>query len=80
MERSPLKSKMIFELEQEIQRGNNVGILETKDRMIDTNIKLRDVLIEKGYTVDFEYFNSGHDYLCWGETLANGLISLMGIK
>jgi enterochelin esterase family protein len=58
----------------------NVGILETKDRMIDTNIKLRDVLIEKGYTVDFEYFNSGHDYLCWGETLANGLISLIGIK
>lgn len=58
----------------------NVGILETKDRMIDTNIKLRDALIEKGYTVDFEYFNSGHDYLCWGETLANGLISLIGIK
>lgn len=21
-------------------------------------------LFEKGYTVDFEYFNSGHDYLC----------------
>jgi enterochelin esterase family protein len=58
----------------------NVGVLETKDRMIDTNIKLRDVLIEKGYNVDFEYFNSGHDYLCWGETLANGLISLIGIK
>lgn len=57
----------------------NVGILETKDRMIDTNIKLRDVLIEKGYAVDFEYFNSGHDYLSWGETLANGLISLIGV-
>ena len=57
----------------------NVGVLENKDRMINTNIKLRDVLIEKGYTVDFEYFNSGHDYLSWGETLANGLISLIGI-
>ena len=57
----------------------NVGILENKEQMIDTNIKLRDVLIEKGYTVDFEYFNSGHDYLSWGETLANGLISLVGV-
>lgn len=57
----------------------NIGILENKERMIDTNIKLRDVLIEKGYTVDFEYFNSGHDYLSWGETLANGLISLIGV-
>ncbi|GCD10394.1 alpha/beta hydrolase [Clostridium tagluense] len=58
----------------------NVGVLETKDRMIDTNINLRDVLISKGYTVAFEEFKSGHDYLCWGETLANGLISLIGMK
>lgn len=57
----------------------NVGVLEHKEGMIGTNIKLKDVLISKGYTVDFEYFNSGHDYLCWGETLANGLISLIGI-
>jgi enterochelin esterase-like enzyme len=57
----------------------NIGVLENKERMIDTNIKLRDVLIKKGYTVDFEYFNSGHDYLSWGETLANGLISLIGV-
>jgi enterochelin esterase-like enzyme len=48
--------------------------------MIGTNIKLKDVLISKGYTVDFEYFNSGHDYLSWGETLANSLISLVGIE
>jgi enterochelin esterase-like enzyme len=58
----------------------NVGVLEHTQGMIGTNIKLKDVLISKGYTVDFEYFNSGHDYLCWGETLANGLISLIGIK
>jgi len=57
----------------------NIGVLENKERMIGTNIKLKDVLIEKGYTVDFEYFNSGHDYLSWGETLANGLISLIGV-
>lgn len=58
----------------------NVGVLEHKEGMIGTNIILRDVLKEKGYTVEFEYFKSGHDYLCWGETLANGLISLIGEK
>ncbi len=58
----------------------NVGVLEHPQGMIGTNIILRDVLREKGYTVDFEYFNSGHDYLSWGETLAHGLISLIGTK
>jgi len=57
----------------------NSGVLETKDRIIDTNNNLRDVLISKGHTVDFEEFKSGHDYLCWGETLAHGLISLIGM-
>ena len=56
----------------------NVGVLEHKEGMIGTNIKLKDVLLSKGYEAHFEYFNSGHDYLCWGETLANGLISLIG--
>lgn len=58
----------------------NVGVLEHKQGMMGTNIKLKDVLISKGYDAYFEYFNSGHDYLCWGETLANGLISLIGIN
>lgn len=57
----------------------NVGVLENKDQMIDTNTKLRDALLGKGYSVDFEEFKSGHDYLSWGETLANGLISLIGM-
>lgn len=58
----------------------NVGILEEKDNMIGVNKILRDVLATKGYDVEYEEFNGGHDYLCWGETLANGLISLIGIK
>ena len=58
----------------------NVGVLENKDQMIDTNTKLRDALLGKGYSVDFEEFKSGHDYLSWGETLANGLISLIGMQ
>ncbi|GLC29908.1 alpha/beta hydrolase-fold protein [Clostridium omnivorum] len=58
----------------------DMGVLETKYKIIDPNINLRDVLMDKGYNVDLQWFNGGHDYLSWGETLANGLISLVGIK
>ena len=34
------------------------------------------VLIQNGNNVTLEKFNSGHDYLNWGETLAYGLIAL----
>lgn len=56
----------------------NSGILEDKS-ISNTNFELRDTLIAKGYSVDFEIFKSGHDGLCWGETLAQGLISLIGL-
>lgn len=58
----------------------SVGVLENKDGMIGTNLLLKDVLLKKGYNLEFEYFNSGHDYLSWGEMLANGLISVIGLK
>ncbi len=58
----------------------DMGVLETKYKIIDPNINLRDTLISKGYKVDLRWFNGGHDYLSWGETLAHGLISLIGIK
>lgn len=58
----------------------DMGVLETKYKFIDTNINLRDTLISKGYHVDFQWFNGGHDYLSWGETLAHGLTSLIGIR
>jgi len=55
----------------------DVGIFEHKE-MIYANINLRDILLDKGYSIDFKWFNSSHDYLSWGETLAHGLISLIG--
>lgn len=58
----------------------SIGVLETKDKIIDTNINLKDTLMAKGYDVEFQWFKSGHDYLSWGENLANGLISLIGIN
>jgi len=39
---------------------------------------MRDVLLSKGYSIKYENFQSGRDYLCWGETLATGLMSLIG--
>lgn len=57
----------------------NVGVLETPDRMIETNEHFRDTLISKGYDLHYETFKSAHDSLYWGETLANGLIALVGL-
>jgi enterochelin esterase family protein len=62
----------------------NVGVLENMEyppfsSMIYINKKMRDILIEKkDCIVKYEEFKSGHDYLSWGETLANGLIALIG--
>lgn len=56
----------------------NVGSIEPKVSMIDTNNQFKNTLIYLGYEVYFEKFGSGHDYLCWGETLGEGLLKLIG--
>ncbi|WP_242825984.1 alpha/beta hydrolase-fold protein [Clostridium tunisiense] len=56
-----------------------VGILEG-NRMIKPNIIMKDVLLSKGYQVEYSEFKGGHDYLSWGETLAKGLVYLVGNK
>ncbi|WP_061994361.1 hypothetical protein [Clostridium sp. ATCC 25772] len=61
----------------------NAGVLEdrhydTEPIMMEVINNIKDVLVEKGYDVKYENFYSGHDYLSWGETLANGLIALIG--
>lgn len=61
----------------------NVGVLEdkpydTEPIMMEVINNMRDALLSKGYNVEYENFYSGHDYLSWGETLAYGLIALLG--
>jgi len=58
----------VFEVDS---RGNGGAILEPSRHM-------RDVLLAKGYEVHYQQFNSGHDYLNWRGTLADGLIALLG--
>ena len=58
----------VFEVDS---RGTGGAILEPSRHM-------RDVLLAKGYEVHYQQFNSGHDYLNWRGTLADGLIALVG--
>ncbi len=62
----------------------NAGLLEDhpyddEPIMMEVINNMRDVLSNKGYSVAYENFPSGHDYLGWGETLATGLVALIGI-
>ena len=43
-----------------------------------TNRHMRDVLRAKGYSVTYRELSSGHDYVGWRGTLADGLIALIG--
>jgi enterochelin esterase-like enzyme len=59
----------VFEVDS---RGLGGGILEPSRQM-------RDVLLARGYEVHYQQFVSGHDYLNWRGTLADGLIALIGV-
>ncbi len=41
------------------------------------NRHLRDVLTAKGYTIHYQEFNGGHEYLNWRGSFADGLLSLV---
>ena len=47
---------------------------------LESNRHMRDVLLAKGYEVQYQEFIGGHDYLSWRGLLADGLIALLGQK
>jgi len=54
-----------------------IGRFDSAVIMIPTNRELRDVLQLKGYQVTYHEFDSGHDYVWWRGSLADGLIALL---
>ena len=60
----------------------DAGTLETHPTLdggpslLDSNRHLRQLLQAKNYSVHYEEFSGGHDYICWQETLVDGLLAL----
>jgi enterochelin esterase-like enzyme len=59
----------VFEVDLQGRGGNT----------LETSRDLRNVLLAKGYRVDYREFPGDHDYINWRATLADGLISLLGL-
>jgi enterochelin esterase family protein len=63
----------------------DVGALETAPferfaSLYHANLHFRDVLTAKGYDVELRVFPGGHDYFWWRETVADGLVALLGSR
>jgi len=56
----------------EVDRSGTGGMV------LETSRHMRDVLLAKGYEVNYQQFVGDHDYLSWRGTLATGLIELIG--
>jgi len=55
-----------------------VGRFDSSGGILGNNRELRDVLLLKGYSVNYYEFDGGHDYLWWRGSLADGIIALLG--
>jgi enterochelin esterase-like enzyme len=62
-----------------------IGLLEDNERPgggasgLESNRRLRDVLLAKGYDVDYSEYAGGHDYVCWRGSLADALVATTAV-
>ncbi len=56
----------------------DVGVLEDLKDFVEPVRAARDALREQGYEVAYREFPGGHDFFWWRETLAWGLLALLG--
>ena len=57
-----------------------IGRFEVGAAMLGTNRELRDVLLLKGYPVTYREVAGEHDNIWWRDSLADGLVALLGQK
>ena len=57
-----------------------VGLMESQSMQINTNRRMRDALIEKGYPVGYFEYDGGHSFLTWSGGMVNGLETQMGAE
>lgn len=62
---------------QPVRFWMEVGLFEGPEQLIE-NRRMRDVLLAKGFSVEYHEFAGDHDYICWRGSLADGLMSLLG--
>lgn len=68
----------LFAVEERVPLRFYLDVGSFERRQVAANLHMRDVLVAKGYDVDYRTFPGGHDYFWWRETIADGLISLLG--
>lgn len=67
-----------FAVEERVSLRFYLDVGSFERMQVTANLHMRDVLVAKGYDVDYRTFPGGHDYFWWRETIADGLISLLG--
>lgn len=72
-ERQPLR----FYLEAGLLERRSLLEGREDPSLLTANRHLRDVLIARGYPVEYNEFSGGHDYISWQGTLADGLMALL---
>jgi enterochelin esterase family protein len=68
----------LFAVEERVPLRFYLDVGSFECGQLKANLHMRDVLVAKGYEVDYRTFPGGHDYFWWRETIADGLISLLG--